>query len=180
MVICTEQTLAKKRSLPKPLRNLFPLRCSFSLIESRYSCNLTSNSPEKGEGIMSLCVTSSPACGFERDLAAAPLYLSEPACGAPSPGWTSQTSGSPWRPPGSDARSWRGSLYESPPAGRHRGPRRRTRRSSRPPVRRWWRAGSGRLAPRKNGQRPQTRPCWAVQSLERGSWTTYSSVLSQG
>lgn len=34
-----------KATLPKPLRNLLTRRCSFSWMESRYSCTLTSNSP---------------------------------------------------------------------------------------------------------------------------------------
>lgn len=38
-----------KATLPKPLRNLLTRRCSFSWMESRYSCTLTSNSPGRSK-----------------------------------------------------------------------------------------------------------------------------------
>lgn len=56
-----KERLAKNHSgttLPKPLRNLLTLRCSFSWMESRYSCTLTSNSPEERERIVNHWVAS--------------------------------------------------------------------------------------------------------------------------
>lgn len=66
--------------LPKPLRNLLTLRCSFSWMDSRYSCTLTSNSPEEKEGEVNHWIA------VHQLLLPTALYLSGPACGAPSPG----------------------------------------------------------------------------------------------
>lgn len=149
--------ITQKQTLPKPLRNLLTLRCSFSWMESKYSCTLTSNSPEEKKKRESWLI-GSPSKGWTSFLTAA-RYLSEPACGALSPGWTIQTSESPWRPPGSGGRSWTGSLYENPHAERSRAPGRRKRKSSRLPVLRWWRVDSGLPARRRNEQRPRTQRC---------------------
>lgn len=158
-------TNQSETALPKPLRNLLTLRCSFSWMESRYSCTLTSNSPEEGEkqSWITRFLASQQLNLFPLTAA---LYLSEPACAPPSPGWTSQTSGSPWRPPGSGAQSWMGSLYENPRAGRSRGPGMRKRRSSHLPVLRWWRVDSGPPAPRRNERRPRIQRCWDGSSLK--------------
>lgn len=39
------------------MRNLLTLRCSFSWMESRYSCTLTSNSPVERERVMTHWIT---------------------------------------------------------------------------------------------------------------------------
>lgn len=54
-----------KATLPKPLRNLLTRRCSFSWMESRYSCTLTSNSPgrrKRKTDKQTLMITGRPPC----------------------------------------------------------------------------------------------------------------------
>lgn len=54
-----------KATLPKPLRNLLTRRCSFSWMESRYSCTLTSNSPgrkKRKTKRQTLMITGRPPC----------------------------------------------------------------------------------------------------------------------
>lgn len=55
---CAQCVTSSEISLPKPLRNLLTLLCSFSWIESRYSCTLSSNRPGEGERIMKLWINS--------------------------------------------------------------------------------------------------------------------------
>lgn len=95
------------------------------------------------------------------------VYLLRCTGRAPAPEWSSWTSGSPWTPPGSGGRSWTGWISWNVPTGRRRALGRRTRTSTRLPVRQWWRADNGLPAPRKNGQRPRTQRCSGVQNLKK-------------
>lgn len=63
MLSLRQRNSGSEITLPKPLRNLLTLRCSFSWMESRYSWTLTSNSPEEREGIMNHWIAS-----WQRDL----------------------------------------------------------------------------------------------------------------
>lgn len=74
--LCTASP--SKATLPKPLRNLLTLRCSFSWMESRYSCTLTSNSPgnrKRKTERQTLMITGRPPCHLELLHSAAAPHL---------------------------------------------------------------------------------------------------------